>query len=101
MSSDEILALHSLGDCYISLTKSEGFGLTIFDAFNYNNEIICTGYGGHLDFLGFDYNGLVKYKMGKVEGMESFSNIYTDESEWAIPNLNHASELMKKYYSYE
>lgn len=96
LASEEILALHAIGDCYISLTKSEGFGLTIFDAFNYNKQIITTGYSGHIDFLGLDYKGLVKYKIGKVENMASFSSIYTSEQEWAIPDLEHAGELMKK-----
>jgi hypothetical protein len=95
MTNDEILALHSLGDCYVSLTKSEGFGLTIFDAFNYGRKIIATGYSGHLDFLGKDYPGLVSYTLGPVEGMDGFSTNYTGEQMWAIPNLDHAIELLK------
>lgn len=96
MSSDEMLALHSLGDCYISLTKSEGFGLTIFDAFNYGKKIIVTNGGGHLDFLGTNYSGLVDAKIGKVEGMDTFNTMYSGAQDWFIPDLDHASYLMKK-----
>jgi glycosyltransferase involved in cell wall biosynthesis len=96
MTSSDILALHSIGDCYIALTKSEGFGLTIFDAYNYNKKIITTGYGGHIDFLGNDYAGLVKYSIGPVEGMESTN--YTNDQLWAYPDIEHAKELMKLYY---
>ena len=99
MSNKEILALHSIGDCYVSLTKAEGFGLTIFDAFNYGKKIITTGYSGHLDYLGKDYSGLVNYTLGPVKGMESFSTNYTDAQEWAYPDLKHASELMKQMVS--
>lgn len=99
MRSNEILALHSIGDCYVSLTKAEGFGLTIFDAFNYKKPIICTNYSGHLDFLGKDYPGLVNYKLGPVTGMSIFSSNYTEEQLWAYPNIDHAVELMRKYYS--
>jgi len=95
MTNNEMLALHSIGDCYISLTKSEGFGLTIFDAFNYGKKVIVTGYGGHIDFLGKEYQGLVNYKLGQVSGMESFSTNYTSEQSWAYPDLEHAIELMK------
>lgn len=95
MSNNEILALHTIGNCYISLTKAEGFGLTIFDAFNYGKKIIATGYSGHLDFLGNDYPGLVSYTVDLVKGMESFSGNYTEEQEWAYPNLDHALSLMK------
>jgi glycosyltransferase involved in cell wall biosynthesis len=95
MSNKQILALHSIGDCYVSLTKSEGFGLTIFDAFNYNKKIIVTGYGGHLDFLGHSYPGLISYEMGPVSGMSSFSKHYTENQIWAYPNIEHAQVLMK------
>lgn len=96
MSSNEILALHSIGDCYVGLTKSEGFGLTIFDAFNYKKNIIATGYSGHIDFLGKNYPGLVRYKIGPVTGMTSFSANYTEEQLWAYPDVDHAIDLMRK-----
>lgn len=95
MSNDEILALHSIGDCYFSLTKAEGFGLPIFDAFNYGKKVIATGYSGHVDFLGKTHPGLVRYKLGPVVGMSSFSTNYTEDQEWAYPDLDHAMELMK------
>ncbi len=95
MFNTEMLALHSIGDCYVSLTKSEGFGLTIFDAFNYGKKIIATGYSGHLDFLGNSYSGLVQYALGPVTGMNSFSNNYKDNQIWAYPNIEHATKLMK------
>mgnify|MGYP001564099588 CR=1 FL=1 len=95
LGDNGIMALHSIGDCYATLCKSEGFGLTIFDAFNYGKRIIATGYSGYVDFLGNDYPGLVKYKMGNVEGMEEFSKNYTEDQEWAIPNIEHAKELMR------
>jgi hypothetical protein len=79
----------------VSLTKSEGFGLTIFDAFNYGKKIIATGYSGHLDYLGTNYSGLVRYKLGKVKNMSEFSNNYSEDTSWAYPDLTHAKELMK------
>jgi glycosyltransferase involved in cell wall biosynthesis len=93
----EILGLHSIGDCYVSLCKSEGFGLTIFEAFKYGKKVVTTGYSGHIDFLGEEYEGLVKYTIGDVVGMESFSKFYSDkDQQWAYPDLKHAKELMIK-----
>lgn len=94
MTNKNILSLHSIGDCYVSLSKSEGFGLPIFEAYNYNKKIIATGCGGHLDFLGEKYPGLVKYEMGSVKGMESLN--YGGDQMWAYPDIDHAKELMKK-----
>jgi hypothetical protein len=79
----------------VSLTKSEGFGLTIFDAFTYGKKIIATGYSGHVDFLGKNYDGLVKYKLGKVKNMKNFSNDYSENTIWAYPDLKHVKKLMK------
>jgi hypothetical protein len=92
------LALHSFGDCYVSLNKGEGFGLTIFDAFNYGKKVITTGYGGQIDFLGSDYSGLVNYKLDKVDGMDSFSKNYSNDQLWAYPDLDHVGVLMEKFY---
>lgn len=96
MTQNEILALHSIGDCYLGLTKAEGFGLTIFDAVNYGKKVIATGYSGYMDFLGKTYPGLVRYKIGPVAGMETFSGNYTDEQSWAYPDIDHAIDLMRK-----
>jgi glycosyltransferase involved in cell wall biosynthesis len=98
LSNRDILGLHSFGDCYVSLNKGEGFGLTIFDAFNYNKKVITTGYGGQVDFLGIPYKGLVKYKIDKVSGMGTFSTNYSADQAWAYPDLDHAYELMRNCY---
>jgi glycosyltransferase involved in cell wall biosynthesis len=98
MSDSSLAIIHVIGDCYVSLCRSEGFGLPIYEAFKYGKRIIATGYGGYMDFLTENHPGLVKFRMDKVSGMESFSKLYTDDAEWAIPDLDHASELMRKEY---
>ena len=99
-TTQQIFALHTVGDCYLGLSKSEGFGLPIFDAHNLGKQIITTGYGGQLDFLKKDYAGLVRYTMGPAEGMRNYSGFdgKGQTYEWAIPDFDHAAQLMKKYY---
>jgi hypothetical protein len=98
LTESELLSLHSIGDCYISLTRSEGFGLTIFEAFNYGKDVITTGYSGQIDYLGKDYKGLVDYTLTKVDGMEGFSHGYymSGKQMWAEPDYNHVIKLMKQ-----
>jgi glycosyltransferase involved in cell wall biosynthesis len=94
----QLRALHSIGDCYVSLTRSEGFGLTIFDAYKYGNDVIVTGYGGHVEFLGENHPGLVKYKLINVGGMSGFNTNYEHSDQvWAEPDVNHFRKLIKQY----
>lgn len=98
INNRELLALHSFGDCYVSLNKGEGFGLTIFEAYHHGKDIVTTGYSAPVEFLGKNYHGLVKYKIDKVIGMDTFSTNYSSDQEWAYPDLEHACELMKQSY---
>lgn len=98
LKRSELLAIHSFGDCYVSLHKGEGFGLTIFDAFNLNKEIITTNFGGQIDYLGKNYKGLVDYKLCNVSNMENFNSYYSNDQEWAQPDLDHAYTLMENAY---
>lgn len=101
MNSIEISHLHSVGNCYVSLLKSEAFGLALLEADRYGNEIIVTGYGGHLDFLNETNAELVPYTMENVsEKMGEFSKIYTTDQKWAIPDLEKASKMMWDNYTY-
>tara|TARA_Y100000593_G_scaffold16106_1_gene31793 strand:+ start:19174 stop:20319 length:1146 start_codon:yes stop_codon:yes gene_type:complete len=97
LSDREISEIHARGHCYVSLCRSEGFGLTILDAYNYKIPIVVTGYGGHVEFLGIDYPGLIPYEMGKVKNMQKFNDAYTGQ-EWAYPNLNIAKKMMRREY---
>ena len=47
----DIGALHHRGDCFVSLCRSEGWGLGAFDAAAYGNPVVTTGFGGHSDYL--------------------------------------------------
>lgn len=94
INNSELLSLHSFGDCLVSLNRGEGFGLTIFDAFNLKKKIITTGFGGQTDFLTNNYSGLVNYKLVPVNGMNSFNKNYTSDQLWAEPDLEHAKYLM-------
>ena len=96
LSEQQMLSLHSIGNCYISLCRSEGFGLPIFDAYNYANDVIVTGYGGQIDYLGKNYPGLVKYELKPITDMKNWNADYNGV--WAYPDLNHVKELMMNKY---
>ena len=53
-------------DCYVSLHRSEGFGLTIAEAMYLGKPTIATGYGGNLDFMRPDNSFLVDWLPARV-----------------------------------
>jgi glycosyltransferase involved in cell wall biosynthesis len=88
-------ALMAAGDCYVSLHRAEGFGLTMAEAMAIGKPVIGTGYSGNVDFMNSENSYLVDYEMGLV-GPEC--EIYPPEGEWAEPSVEHAAELMRRVY---
>lgn len=79
-------------DCYVSLHRSEGFGLTMAEAMFHRRPVIATGYSGNLDFMTPDNAYLVDFELGPTgEGADP----YPPDGTWAHPDLRHAARLMR------
>jgi glycosyltransferase involved in cell wall biosynthesis len=92
LSAQERDALMAGCDCYVSLHRSEGFGLTLAEAMAAGKPVIGTGYSGNLDFMSEENSYLVDYELTRV-GPEC--EIYPPDGEWAEPDLDHAAFLMR------
>jgi hypothetical protein len=93
LSTVELDGLMAACDCYASLHRAEGFGLTMAEAMAIGKPVIATGYSGNVDFMNADNSLLVDYAIGRV-GPEC--EIYPPEGEWADPSVEHAAELMRR-----
>ena len=71
--------------------------LTSVAAFNNDKKVIITGYGGHTEYLGKDYDGLVDYKLNSLAINESvfFPFKLDDTYKWAIADKEHAVKLLR------
>lgn len=79
-------------DCYISLHRSEGLGLTMAEAMLLNKPVIATGYSGNLDFMNDANSFLCSYTLAPVgEG----SPPYPSNGVWAEVDIDEAANLMK------
>jgi glycosyltransferase involved in cell wall biosynthesis len=97
LSDGQILALHKIGDCFVSLARTEGWGLGAFEATRLGNPVVMTGYGGQLDFLDPEFTYLVDHKMVAVNE-PTWAENYKPSDDWAEPSLEHAAHLMREVF---
>jgi glycosyltransferase involved in cell wall biosynthesis len=80
-------------DAYVSLHRSEGFGMTLAEAMAFGRPVIATAFGGNLDFTTEATAFLVDATPAPVgPGVP----IYPAEMVWADPDLGHAARLMRR-----
>jgi len=79
-------------DCYVSLHRSEGLGLTMAEAMYFGKPVIATDYSGNLDFMTAENSFLVPQTAGPI-GPDA--EPYPPEGEWAEPDLEHAAAVMR------
>ncbi len=85
-------ALTALADCYVSLHRSEGYGLTIAEAMALGKPAIATAYSGNLEFMTSENSYLCPARRCEV-GLER--EPYPADSHWSEPDVEEAANLMR------
>ncbi|MFL6514235.1 MAG: glycosyltransferase [Chthoniobacterales bacterium] len=95
MTPAEISALFASADCYVSLHRSEGFGLGMAQAMYLGKPVVATNYSGNLEFMNEQNSLLVDFTMTELQ---EHSGPYERGTIWAEPNIEHAAALMRFVY---
>ena len=95
ISAEEKNAMIAGCDCYISLHRSEGFGLTVAEAMLLGKPVIATRYGGTLEFTNDHNSYLVDWKPVTVGDK---AGVYPADATWAEPDLDQAAALMRHVF---
>jgi glycosyltransferase involved in cell wall biosynthesis/SAM-dependent methyltransferase len=82
-------------DCYVSLHRSEGFGITMGEAMYLGKPVIATGYSGNVDFMTRENSYLVDHELAAIG---PGADPYPAEATWAEPDLDHAAALMREVF---
>jgi len=93
LSREDVYKLMSVCDCYVSLHRSEGFGLTVAESMYLGKPVIATHWSATSEFLNTDCGLPVNFELIKLE--HTFGP-YEKGQTWAEPNISHAAEQMQK-----
>lgn len=93
LSREEMSALQNAADCFVSLHRSEGFGLGLAECMYFGKPVIATGYSGNLDFMRPDNSLLVDYKLIPIRNGDY---PHWRGQQWAEPDVAHAATLMRQ-----
>ena len=80
-------------DCYLSLHRSEGFGVTIAEAMAYARPVVATAYSANLEFMDDTTGYLVPASEGVVP---AGAGPYEAGTRWGEPDIAAASALLAR-----
>ncbi|MBW4719537.1 FkbM family methyltransferase [Saccharothrix obliqua] len=93
LTVQELNDLYAASDCYVSLHRSEGFGLTVAEAMARAIPVISTDYSSTAEFVDERTGWPIPYRLVEVgRGNEP----YEADSLWADPDLDAAARAMRE-----
>lgn len=96
LSREEMYGLQSVCDAYVSLHRSEGFGLGMAECMALGKPVIGTGYSGNLEFMDSENSCLVNYTLIPVKPGQFI--YYEPGWMWADPDVDHAAKYMVRLF---
>ncbi len=83
-------------DCYVSLHRCEGFGLTMAEAMALGKPVIATRFSANLDFMDDDTAFLVDFEPWELSRP---SGPYPAGTIWAQPDTEQAAQYMREVWA--
>lgn len=92
LPAEEKNALIAALDCYVSLHRSEGFGLTLAEAMLLGVPVVATDYGGSREFVTAFNAWPVDWR---AEAIGPGNDPYPPDGTWAAPDIDHAASVLR------
>lgn len=93
LSRSDTLALMKSIDIYVSLHRSEGFGLTLAEAMAMGKAVVASAYSGNMDFMTNENSRLVT---APVIVTDSAYGAYAKGTRWSNPIVAEAAERLNE-----
>jgi len=98
LSDEEMRTLLNVSDTFVTLHRSEGFGLFPLEAMALGTPVISTAWSGNMEYMNYNNAALVDYKLIPVNG-EYVGSIPGDGYVWADPDIDEAAAYMRRLVS--
>ncbi|KZE70493.1 glycosyl transferase family 1 [Paenibacillus elgii] len=96
-SRNDVNALLSVIDCFVSMHRSEGFGLGLAEAMYLGKAVIATNWSSNTDFMNLGNSCLVDYKL--IQLGQDYGP-YKAYQYWADPDIQSAADYMRRLVEY-
>ena len=93
LTRTEIYELESACDCFVSLHRSEGFGLALAECMFLGKPVIATDWSGTTDFVRADNACPVRCTLVTLDRTHG---PYAKGQTWAAPDIDHAAWWMQQ-----
>lgn len=93
LDREALSSLFARCDAYLSLHRSEGFGLTVAEAMALGKPVVVTAYGGTTEFTTPANSFLAGYDLVPVGPGAA---PYPPDDRWAEPDLDHTATLLRQ-----
>ena len=101
LHQDEIDRLHLRGDCFVCLSRGEGWGLGAFEAAAFGKPVVVTGWSAAREFLPEDYPYFVDYDLIPTTDDQPDAWWQPRKGEhWAKARIPHAAALLRHVFSH-
>jgi glycosyltransferase involved in cell wall biosynthesis len=102
----QMLALLDRANCYISLHRSEAFGLGMAESMWLATPVIATGYSGNLDYMNYLNAWLVDSTLREITAADhahqpGLRSLYPAGQFWAEPSIEHAAGHLTRVYEHQ
>lgn len=91
----EIYALEAACDCFVSLHRSEGFGLAVAESMLLGKPVIATDWSATAEYVTAENGCPVR---AKLVTLEQNHGPYAKGSTWADPDPAHAADYMRRLF---
>lgn len=95
LSRSDVYALEAACDCFVSLHRSEGFGLAVAESMFLGKPVISTDWSATAEFV-TEENGCPVN--ARLVTLEQNHGPYAKGATWADPDVDHAAAYMRRLF---